>query len=444
MPDTARGKLDLGNGVSIGNLTQWQTSLDPSLTPERLGLGARTQSDRSRLSRWFSKQGNGYNTLRRRLRQGVHEGSAVPADIELRRISKRYGTGVVAADEFSLRILPGELISLLGPSGCGKTTMLRIIAGFVMPDAGSVLFSDADVTDAPANRRDVGMLFQSYALFPHMTVEANIAYGLRMRGVTKPEIRRRVEQVLEQVRLDGMGQRYPRQLSGGQQQRVALARAIIIRPSALLLDEPLSNLDANLRHEMRAEIRQIQQRLGITTIFVTHDQEEALTISDRIVVMNRGRAEQIGSPVDIYRTPKSLFVAQFIGEANIFRGSILGRTERGTRSFALDDLRLEVENTAAPDGSTAAILVRPESVHVFAPEDSRGEAYPNRFPATIEAAFYLGPSVSLRIRIARNVLLHVTQPAESLGSTLSSYVPRQGDAVMVAWQATASRLIPSS
>jgi len=432
----------LSNSVSTRNLMRRHTSCNLGLVPERFGFMARTQNDRRLLPGGFRETAMAMIRPRRWHRSGVSDGPTMPIDVELRRISKRFGIGVVAVEDFSLRIAPGELVSLLGPSGCGKTTMLRIIAGFAMPDAGSVMFGGKDITDEPPNRRDVGMLFQSYALFPHMTVEANVAYGLRMRSVSKLEMRQRVHQVLEQVRLTGTGQRYPRQLSGGQQQRVALARAIVIRPSALLLDEPLSNLDAKLRQEMRGEIRQIQQTLGITTIFVTHDQEEALTMSDRVVVMNRGRVEQAGAPPEVYRTPKSLFVAHFIGEANIFHGSVLGRTERGTQLFALDDLRLEIEETPAVH-ATAAILIRPERVQVFVPADPRGQAYSNHFPGTIEAAFYLGPSVGLRVRIAANVLLHVTLPSESSDDTFSNFVPREGDAVTVAWQASASRVIPS-
>jgi spermidine/putrescine ABC transporter ATP-binding subunit len=372
----------------------------------------------------------------------LSDASTIPSDVELRGICKRFPSGVAAVDNFSLRIAPGELVSLLGPSGCGKTTILRTVAGFVMPDAGSVLLGGVDVTDWPPNRRDVGMLFQSYALFPHMTVQANVGYGLRMRGVPRWERRRRVDKVLEQVRLTGLGQRYPRQLSGGQQQRVALARAIVINPSVLLLDEPLSNLDARLRQEMRAEIRQIQQSLGITTIFVTHDQEEALTLSDRVVVMNGGHAEQVGTPSDIYRGPKSLFVARFIGEANIFNGRILGRTAGGTRLFELDKLNLQIEDPGLADGSSATILVRPERVRIFHATDARSERYTNRFTGTVDALFYLGASIRLHVRISDNVVLQVVQQIHEPDDEHADHTPVQGESVTVAWHAVSSMVIP--
>ena len=216
------------------------------------------------------------------------------ADVELRGLTKSFDGHVRVVDDISLAIEPGELVSLLGPSGCGKTTTLRMVAGFIDPDAGRVMLGNIDVTKLPPHKRDVGMLFQNYALFPHLTVIDNVAFGLKMRRVRRHERRRRAEQALALVRLQEYAGRYPSQLSGGQQQRVALARAIVIHPSVLLLDEPLSNLDARLRQYLRTQIRELQQQLRITTIFVTHDQEEALTMSDRVVVMNRGHVEQVG------------------------------------------------------------------------------------------------------------------------------------------------------
>ena len=239
------------------------------------------------------------------------------AAIELRSLRKRYGAAIAVAS-VDLRIDEGEMVALVGPSGCGKTTVLRMIAGLIEPDEGKVLIGGADVTRTPVHKRNLGLVFQSYALFPHLTVFENVAFGLRRRGVAEPDLTRRVGSVLELVQLGALTARYPKQLSGGQQQRVALARSVVTEPSVLLLDEPLSNLDASLRDEMRVELRRLQQRLGITTVFVTHDQQEALTLADRLAVMRAGRIEQIGSPQDVYERPSSSFVAGFVGRSNMF------------------------------------------------------------------------------------------------------------------------------
>ena len=252
--------------------------------------------------------------------------------LTLDRLEKRYADHIVASS-VSLSVADGEFVSLLGPSGCGKTTVLRMIAGLIEPSSGTVRIDDADVTRLPTNRRNVGLVFQSYALFPHMTVFENVAFGLRRQRVSGPDLDRRVEQVLASVRLAGYGSRYPRQLSGGQQQRVAVARSIAPRPSILLFDEPLSNLDAKLRAEMRVELRELQRRLDITSLYVTHDQEEALAISDRVIVMNAGKIEQIGSPEDIYDRPASHFVADFVGSANMIPGKVTGEGPDGTLTF---------------------------------------------------------------------------------------------------------------
>jgi putative spermidine/putrescine transport system ATP-binding protein len=243
------------------------------------------------------------------------------ADVRLERIEKSFDGRTRAVDCVDLEIAAGEFFALLGPSGCGKTTTLRMIAGFETADAGRILVGGEDITDTPVHRRDMGMIFQSYALFPHRTVAENVAFGLRMRGLGKGEIATRVGQALRQVALEGYEDRRPAQLSGGQQQRVALARAIVIRPRVLLCDEPLAALDRKLRQSMQLELKQLQQQLGITLIFVTHDQEEAMTVSDRIAVMNAGRIEQIGSPSDVYNQPVTRFVSDFIGEINMFEGS---------------------------------------------------------------------------------------------------------------------------
>jgi putative spermidine/putrescine transport system ATP-binding protein len=237
--------------------------------------------------------------------------------LHLRNIKKSYASGFVAISDLSISLEKGSMLGLLGPSGCGKTTALRMIAGLLPPTAGSIHIDGINVTALPPHRRDIGLVFQSYALFPHMTVAENVAFGLKMRGIDKEQARDRVKKALDMVRMGHLFERKPRELSGGQQQRVALARALVIEPRLLLLDEPLSNLDAKLRDEMRFEIREIQQRLGITTVLVTHDQVEALTMCDQVAVMNAGEIAQIGSPKEIYETPGSLFVSGFVGRSNM-------------------------------------------------------------------------------------------------------------------------------
>jgi putative spermidine/putrescine transport system ATP-binding protein len=293
----------------------------------------------------------------------------------------------------SLEIGDGEFVALLGPSGCGKTTTLRMIAGFIEVTEGKIFFADEDVTDVPANKRNTGMVFQGFALFPHMTVEQNVSYGLEMRRVPKPEIKQRVIKVLELVQLGGFAQRMPRQLSGGQQQRVALARALVINPHVLLLDEPLSALDAKLRHEVRLQIRHLQQSLGLTTVFVTHDQEEALSLADRLVVMNAGRIEQIGTPADLYERPATPFVADFIGKTNFFKGSQSGDTF--TTDFGLS---LKVN----PHAKAANLLgIRPEKIRIAKkPEGGVAAVDVNAIEGVVELVSYLGPSTEYRVTIA--------------------------------------------
>jgi putative spermidine/putrescine transport system ATP-binding protein len=246
--------------------------------------------------------------------------SRIAADVRLERVEKSFDGTTRVVDRVDLVVEPGEFFALLGPSGCGKTTTLRMIAGFEEPDDGRITVGAEDVTHMPVHKRDMGMIFQSYALFPHRTVAENVAFGLRMRGFAKDAIQQRVTQALRQVALEGYEDRRPAQLSGGQQQRVALARAIVIRPRVLLCDEPLAALDRKLRQSMQVELKQLQQQLGVTLIFVTHDQEEAMTVSDRIAVMNAGRIDQIGTPSEIYNRPRTRFVADFIGETNLFAG----------------------------------------------------------------------------------------------------------------------------
>jgi iron(III) transport system ATP-binding protein len=291
-----------------------------------------------------------------------------PAGIRLEGVSAtmadRNRGEITAVRHVDLDVQPGELLTLLGPSGCGKTTTLRMIAGFQEPSAGRILIAGRDVTRVPANQRDIGFVFQNYALFPHLTIFGNVAYGLQVRQWSGSDIRRAVDEVLELVGLAGFGERLPNELSGGQQQRVALARAVVIRPRVLLFDEPLSNLDAKLRVSMRSEIRQLQQRLGITTVYVTHDQEEAMAISDRIAVMETGRIAQLDSAEALYRRPTSAFVAGFIGRANLLHATVESvRDGRTTLDIGGQKLVMPADGTPAA-GDSVSVVVRPESIAI--------------------------------------------------------------------------------
>jgi iron(III) transport system ATP-binding protein len=288
------------------------------------------------------------------------------AAIVLEHVTKRFGSTVVLNDVV-LQIDGGELFFLLGPSGCGKTTLLRILAGFYTADGGRLFFGGRDMTRVPAHRRQTGMVFQSYALWPHMTVAENVAFGLKQKKLPKAVLRERLEEALVGVRMEQYAQRKPNELSGGQQQRVALARALAIRPRCLLLDEPLSNLDAQLRNEMRTEIRRICKDHRLTTVYVTHDQKEALSIADRIAVLSRGRIEQIGTPMEVYKTPCNRFVAQFVGETNFVEGRVLGREEeRCTVETALGQLVGTIADLAHPPdiGDHVYLSVRPEAIRL--------------------------------------------------------------------------------
>jgi spermidine/putrescine ABC transporter ATP-binding subunit len=318
------------------------------------------------------------------------------ADLLIEGVGKRFGD-VVALDHVSLQVAQGELLTILGPSGSGKTTLLKVVAGFETPDGGRVTVGGVEITALPPAKRDIGMVFQNYALFPHLSVAANVAFPLEMRNVARPEIERRVAEALAMVELKGYEARLPRQLSGGQQQRVALARAIVFNPRLLLLDEPFGALDRKLRETMQLEVRRLQRRLGLTTIFITHDQEEALVLSDRIAVMNRGTIQQIATTTEIYERPANDFVADFVGESNIFHGTM---SAPGT--VTLDGGRALQVSSDKPAGTKVGVLMRPER---FAGSGA------NAFTGEVVESVYLGTSFKLRLACEGGLELLVRQPA---------------------------------
>ncbi len=324
------------------------------------------------------------------------------AYLELKNVSKGFG-GADVVHDFTLDIEKGTLVSFLGPSGCGKTTTLRMIAGFEQLDRGTIQLDGADITAIPPNRRDIGMVFQAYALFPNKTVRDNIAFGLRMKKTPKSEISKKVDKVLDMVRLQETANRYPHQLSGGQQQRIALARALAVEPRILLLDEPLSALDAEVRVALRAEIRRIQSELAITTVYVTHDQEEALSISDEVVVMNKGLIEQVGAPEEIYRIPKTRFVATFIGTANQFAGTALGKDTVLCQNIKL----LAGDVSRFREGQEVVALVRPENIQVQMDEPQRPDW--NVAPGMVETITFHGAVTRLGVNVGgQRVVADVT------------------------------------
>jgi len=334
-------------------------------------------------------------------------------------IRKAFGDHV-AIEDLNLSIAKGEFLTLLGPSGCGKSTTLRILAGFLSPDAGRISIGGQNVTNVPANKRDNGIVFQGYALFPHMTVAQNVAFGLEMRRVTKSEIEKRMARALEMVRLANLADRLPRQLSGGQQQRVALARAIVIEPSVLLLDEPLSALDAKLRVEVRNDIRSLQKALNLTTIFVTHDQEEALSLSDRIVVMNNGVIQQAGTPREIYQNSRTRFVASFIGNTNFLEGE----TKDGI--FVTNFGAKLAYRGARPTDRYNVISVRPEAIELL--PRANGSSQCNCLPGTVKEIEYLGSVLVVTLDVAKGHIMtaHLAGPSRA-------HLPSVGDSVALHW-----------
>ena len=327
--------------------------------------------------------------------------------LKLERLTKEFGNGkekVVAVRELSLTINPGEFVTLLGPSGCGKTTALRMIAGFETPTSGEVLLDGEDLVSMTPDKRPMGMVFQSYALFPHMTVFDNVAYGLRIKKMSAAEIKAAVAEVLESMSLAHLANRAPNQLSGGQQQRVALARAMVVRPKVLLFDEPLSNLDAKLRAQMRIEIRGIQRRLGITSIFVTHDQDEAMSLSDRIVVMRNAVVEQVGTPDEVYRRPSSVFVADFIGRSNFLKVESAKKSGSGMASVVVNGKELEVAAQAkALASNQPTLLVRPESISVSASKSAK----PGKGEGVVSNVVFYGNHVEYTLDTDQGVILAV-------------------------------------
>ncbi|MDW3683635.1 ABC transporter ATP-binding protein [Cupriavidus sp. CV2] len=337
--------------------------------------------------------------------------------LTLDSLAKAYG-GFHAVENLSLEVRRGEFLSLLGPSGCGKTTTLQMIAGFVEPTHGRILLEGRDITALRPEKRGMGVVFQSYALFPHMTVAANIGFGLEMRGVACAERRRRIDETLELVRLGGLGKRYPRELSGGQRQRVAIARALAIRPEVLLLDEPMSNLDAKLREDMHIELRAIQRHLGITTILVTHDQVEAMTMSDRIAVMHGGRIVQLAAPLEAYERPQSAFASGFLGKTNAIRG-VVEKTNPRCCEVRLGATLAHVPHEGREVGKEVHVYVRPEKIRL-APANAGG------IPATVQTRLFLGNHWMLEVQSALG-LLRVSQPNHGAAP------PEEGSAVSVLW-----------
>jgi putative spermidine/putrescine transport system ATP-binding protein len=324
--------------------------------------------------------------------------------LHLERVGKAFGA-VKAVSDVTIDFPHGQFVCLLGPSGCGKTTLLRLIAGLEQATSGRIVLDGNDLTPMPAHKREFGMVFQSLALFPHLDVGENIAYGLRIRGIDKPTRRKRAEELLELVRLPGVIDRHVSQLSGGQRQRVAIARALALDPKLFLLDEPLSALDAKLREAMQVELRQLQQRLGITTIVVTHDQREAMTMADIVVIMDQGRVQQVGSPLDTYRSPASAFVADFIGITNLLSGTFKSPSKVKVGSV---DLRVERTPAGLADGAKVKLSVRPEDVHLR-PAGEQGE---NHLPGTVSFIRDLGASIEITVRCFEEELLAVTTPRE--------------------------------
>jgi iron(III) transport system ATP-binding protein len=349
------------------------------------------------------------------------------AAVEIRALRKSYGSTLVV-DGVDLRIEHGQLVCLLGPSGCGKTTTLRLLAGFIEPDGGEIVVGGRRLSSpgkvVPPERRNMSMIFQSYAVWPHMSVFDNVAYGLKLRGLQRPAIEDKVRGILDLVRLGSLANRYPGELSGGQQQRVALARALVVEPETLLLDEPLSNLDAHLREEMRFEIRRLHEEYRITTVYVTHDQAEAMVIADRIAVMNQGRVEQFGTGEEIYERPQSEFVARFIGQTNLLPGTL--GSEPGLVVLPGGALRTTDAHRAQP-GASVAVSIRPSDIAIAPSLTTNGEQT-NVLEGKVLRAYYLGATRDYQVEVAEGLNIRVVAPPEVAirpGEAVSLRLPRE-------------------
>lgn len=336
--------------------------------------------------------------------------------LRIRGLRKVYEQ-TAAVEGFDLDVAEREFVSLVGPSGCGKTTILRMIAGLIEPDAGSIELAGQDITAMAVHKRKLGLVFQSYALFPHLTVYENVAFGLRRQRLAEPEVRKRVTVGLDMVRLSALSQRLPKQLSGGQQQRVALARALVTQPRLLLLDEPLSNLDALLRDEMRLELKRLQNELGVTTLFVTHDQSEALAMSDRIVVLNKGRLEQVGPPEEVYDSPASAFVASFVGRSNFLAGTVVHHTDEevlvrcdGVLDVAVCNSRVRIASRRLDQSQLVHVVLRHERIHI---ERTPTSGRRNSFPGRIVVRAFAGSSSQYVVRLDSGPELQVEVPRDS-------------------------------
>ncbi|MGE1102207.1 ABC transporter ATP-binding protein [Peribacillus simplex] len=358
-------------------------------------------------------------------------------DVEIKGAFKQFGANVVL-NGIDLEVKQGELLTLLGPSGCGKSTTLNLIAGFLDADRGEVHIKGHNVTKVPPYKRDLGMVFQTYSLFPHMTVYENLSFGLKLRKVSKAEQKKKISKALELVKMSGLENRYPRELSGGQRQRVAISRALVVEPELLLLDEPLSNLDAKLRHELRAEIKRLQKEIGVTTIFVTHDQEEALSMSDRVVVMNAGKIEQISTPTEIYNHPKTEFVFQFIGKSNCFEGNVFAVDKRKVSvKIGPDITHVDANNIMGNDsdlktGDEVKLYIRPEKLQIDS-LDEKSTSLLDFQHAKISQINYLGTSWEI------NVLLHGKSIQVLTSAFDSSW--QNGSEVLIGWSPSEVMLV---
>ncbi|PAK36755.1 ABC transporter ATP-binding protein [Peribacillus simplex] len=358
-------------------------------------------------------------------------------DVEIKGAFKQFGANVVL-NGIDLKVKQGELLTLLGPSGCGKSTTLNLIAGFLDPDRGEVHIKGNNVTKVPPYKRDLGMVFQTYSLFPHMTVYENLSFGLKLRKVGKAEQKKKISKALELVKMSGLENRYPRELSGGQRQRVAISRALVVEPELLLLDEPLSNLDAKLRHELRAEIKRLQKEIGVTTIFVTHDQEEALSMSDRVVVMNAGKIEQISTPTEIYNHPKTEFVFQFIGKSNCFEGNVSAVDKRkvavkiGSGITHVDTNNVMGNEIDLKTGDEVKLYIRPEKLQIVS-LDEKSSSPLDFHRAKISQMNYLGTSWEINVLLQGKSIQVLTSAFDSSW--------QNGSEVLIGWSPSEVMLV---